>query len=125
MDMSTDSGALRKSYQEDRYYTTRGSVMGFDQHNNGNGEEKGGLVWPRLFISLSSKEKDEDFMAMKGCKLPHRPKKRPKFIQTTLLLVSPGAWLSDLCQERSHDQGSFGVGDAETKRIEGHGEHGD
>ncbi|XP_042516762.1 uncharacterized protein LOC122091021 isoform X2 [Macadamia integrifolia] len=87
--------------KEDRYYTTRGS-LGFD--DNGKifmdaGEDRG-LVWPKLFISLSSKEKEEDFMAMKGCKLPQRPKKRAKFIQKSLLLVSPGAWLSDLCQER-------------------------
>ncbi|XP_043692221.1 uncharacterized protein LOC122642719 isoform X2 [Telopea speciosissima] len=87
--------------KEDRYYTTRGS-LGFD--DNGKifmdaGEDRG-VVWPKLFISLSSKEKEEDFMAMKGCKLPQRPKKRAKFIQKSLLLVSPGAWLSDLCQER-------------------------
>ncbi|GAB2295413.1 hypothetical protein Dimus_029582 [Dionaea muscipula] len=60
----------------------------------------GGTVWPKLYITLSSKEKQEDFMAMKGCKLPQRPKKRAKFIQRTLLLVSPGAWLSDMCQDR-------------------------
>ncbi|PIA53980.1 hypothetical protein AQUCO_00900509v1 [Aquilegia coerulea] len=89
--------------KEERYYTTRGSV-GLD--DNGKNlmevgvEEKKAIVWPKLFISLSSKEKEEDFMAMKGCKLPQRPKKRAKFIQKTLLLVSPGAWLSDLCQER-------------------------
>ncbi|KAK1313840.1 hypothetical protein QJS10_CPA06g01565 [Acorus calamus] len=57
-----------------------------------------------------SKEKEEDFMAMKGCKLPQRPKKRAKFIQKCLLsywvsffmvhLVTPGAWLSDLSHER-------------------------
>ncbi|KAK9156220.1 hypothetical protein Sjap_003700 [Stephania japonica] len=90
--------------KEDRYYTTRGSVVGFEDNGkmfmDTNGDDKGGFVWPRLFISLSSKEKEEDFMAMKGCKLPQRPKKRAKFIQRSLLLVSPGAWLSDLCQER-------------------------
>ncbi|XP_048423917.1 uncharacterized protein LOC125469892 [Pyrus x bretschneideri] len=41
-----------------------------------------------------------DFLAMKGCKLPQRPKKRAKLIQRSLLLVSPGAWLTDMCQER-------------------------
>ncbi|MED6222458.1 hypothetical protein PIB30_064651, partial [Stylosanthes scabra] len=35
-----------------------------------------------------------------GTKLPQRPKKRAKFIQRTLNLVSPGAWLSDLTLER-------------------------
>ncbi|KAK1429230.1 hypothetical protein QVD17_11436 [Tagetes erecta] len=57
-------------------------------------------VWPKLYIALSSKEKEEDFMAMKGCKPSHRPKKRAKMIQRTILLVSPGAWLTDMCQER-------------------------
>ncbi|KAJ4978343.1 hypothetical protein NE237_009123 [Protea cynaroides] len=87
--------------KEDRYYSTRGS-LGFDENGRifmDAGEDRG-VVWPKLFVSLSSKEKEEDFMAMKGCKLPQRPKKRAKFIQKSLLLVSPGAWLSDLCQER-------------------------
>ncbi|KAK1411910.1 hypothetical protein QVD17_32760 [Tagetes erecta] len=57
-------------------------------------------VWPKLYITLSNKEKEEDFMAMKGCKPSHRPKKRPKIIQRSLLAVSPGAWLSDICQDR-------------------------
>ncbi|KAF5725721.1 hypothetical protein HS088_TW23G00448 [Tripterygium wilfordii] len=90
--------------KEDRYYTTRGSVVGVDENgkvslDGNNGEEKG-FVWPKLYISLSSKEKEEDFMAMKGCKPPQRPKKRAKIIQRSLLLVSPGAWLTDMCQER-------------------------
>ncbi|KAJ9697704.1 hypothetical protein PVL29_007027 [Vitis rotundifolia] len=89
--------------KEDRYYTTRGSMGMMDDNGKvlmDHGGEDRGTVWPKLFISLSSKEKEEDFMAMKGCKLPQRPKKRAKLIQKTLLLVSPGAWLSDLCQER-------------------------
>ncbi|GAB4843729.1 hypothetical protein Ancab_013694 [Ancistrocladus abbreviatus] len=98
--------------KEERYYSTRGSVGGGSGHGGGDengklnivdgvGEEKGGnIVWPKLYITLSSKEKEEDFLAMKGCKLPQRPKKRAKLIQRTLLLVSPGAWLSDMCQER-------------------------
>lgn len=91
--------------KEDRYYTTRGSVgLGLDENgkvsmDGNNGEDKG-HVWPKLYITLSSKEKEEDFMAMKGCKLPQRPKKRAKIIQRSLLLVSPGAWLTDMCQER-------------------------
>ncbi|CAH9103516.1 unnamed protein product [Cuscuta epithymum] len=88
--------------KEDRYYTTRGSV-GLDEHNKlflDSREEKKKVVWPRLLVTLSSKEKEEDFMAMKGCKLPQRPKKRAKLIQRTILLVTPGTWLSDLCQER-------------------------
>lgn len=89
--------------KEDRYYTTRGSG-GLDDGCKGlfadPKEEKKKIVWPKLLITLSSKEKEEDFMAMKGCKPPQRPKKRAKMIQRTILLVSPGAWLTDLCQER-------------------------
>jgi len=73
--------------KEDRYYTTRGS-MGLDDNSkilmDNVKEEK--VVWPRLFIALSNKEKEEDFMAMKGCKPPQRPKKRAKLIQRTLLV---------------------------------------
>lgn len=91
--------------KEDRYYTTRGSLMGFEDNGKmfletGGDDNNKGSVWPRLFISLSNKEKEEDFLAMKGCKPPQRPKKRAKMIQRSLLLVSPGAWLTDLCQER-------------------------
>ncbi|KAG8637317.1 uncharacterized protein LOC110601348 isoform X2 [Manihot esculenta] len=88
--------------KEDRYYTTRGS-LGLDENGKvlvDNLKEDKGFVWPKLFTTLSSKEKEEDFMAMKGCKPPQRPKKRAKLIQKSLLLVSPGAWLTDLCQER-------------------------
>ncbi|GAV78946.1 DUF1639 domain-containing protein [Cephalotus follicularis] len=92
--------------KEDRYYTTRGSLsVGVDENgkvlvDGGNNGEDKGHVWPKLYIALSSKEKEEDFMAMKGCKPSQRPKKRAKMIQRSLLLVSPGAWLTDMCQER-------------------------
>ncbi|KAJ7980588.1 DUF1639 family protein [Quillaja saponaria] len=92
---------IASPYKDDRYYTTRGSVL--DESGKllmDHVKDDKVLVWPRLFITLSSKEKEEDFMAMKGSKLPQRPKKRAKLIQRSLLLVSPGAWLSDLCQER-------------------------
>ncbi|KAJ6757510.1 putative (DUF1639)-RELATED [Salix koriyanagi] len=79
--------------KEDRCYTTRGSGV-LDENakvsmDGNNGDDKG-HVWPKLYTTLSSKEKEEDFMAMKGCKLPQRPKKRAKIIQRSLLLVSPG-----------------------------------
>ncbi|KAL8214278.1 hypothetical protein R6Q57_003727 [Mikania cordata] len=99
--------ALSSPEKEERFYTTRGSTgVGFDESSSRkvltmeSKNESKKTVWPRLYTTLSSKEKEEDFMAMKGCKLPQRPKKRAKMIQRTLLLVSPGAWLSDLCQER-------------------------
>ncbi|KAE8731700.1 vacuolar-processing enzyme-like [Hibiscus syriacus] len=59
------------------------------------------IVWPpKLMIALTNKEKEEDFMVFKGSRLPQRPKKRAKFIQRTLNLVSPGTWLCDLTLER-------------------------
>lgn len=58
------------------------------------------LWMPKFVIPLTNKEKEEDFMAIKGSKLPQRPKKRAKYIQRTLNLVSPGSWLCDLTLER-------------------------
>lgn len=50
-----------------------------------SGSEAIPVVWPPKFvIGLTNKEKEEDFMAIKGSKLPQRPKKRAKFIQRTL-----------------------------------------
>ncbi|CAN1192249.1 hypothetical protein LINPERPRIM_LOCUS22605 [Linum perenne] len=102
-DMLSNRRKVSSPEKEDRYYTTRGS-MGLDESSkilfDSMKLEDKGHVWPKLFISLSNKEKEEDFMAMKGCKPPQRPKKRAKLIQRTILLVSPGTWLSDLTQER-------------------------
>ncbi|EPS59780.1 hypothetical protein M569_15024, partial [Genlisea aurea] len=90
--------------KEDRYYTTRNSGAFDEGHNKSLFvnpiDENKKAIWPKLLITLSSKEKEEDFMAMKGCKPPQRPKKRAKLVQRTILAVSPGAWLSELCQER-------------------------
>ncbi|KAL5563621.1 hypothetical protein UlMin_033368 [Ulmus minor] len=106
--MNNRKSSVTSPEKEDRYYTTRGSVgldenggkvLGLDHHGHG-GDSKKNIVWPKLFLSLSSKEKEEDFLAMKGCKPPQRPKKRAKLLQRSLLLVMPGTWLSDLCQER-------------------------
>ncbi|KAG0495191.1 hypothetical protein HPP92_006185 [Vanilla planifolia] len=56
--------------------------------------------WPRIEIALTTQEKEEDFMAFKGTKLPLRPKKRAKPIQRSVNLMSPGAWLCELSVER-------------------------
>lgn len=40
--------------------------------------------WPKICISLSRKEKEDDFLAMRGSKLPQRPKKRAKYIDKSL-----------------------------------------
>ncbi|XP_021300149.1 uncharacterized protein LOC110428610 [Herrania umbratica] len=58
------------------------------------------IEWPRIYISLSRKEKEDDFLAMKGTKLPQRPKKRAKNIDRTLQYCFPGMWLSDLTKSR-------------------------
>lgn len=66
----------------------------------GGSSEKGGsssgsepaaaVIWPPKFVlGLTNKEKEEDFLAIKGSKLPHRPKKRAKFIQRTLNVSCP------------------------------------
>ncbi|KAL8263081.1 hypothetical protein R6Q59_024430 [Mikania micrantha] len=96
----------RKLSPEKEVSTTRGSSSAaackptLSPVDGGVGDQKVKHVWPKLYITLSSKEKEEDFMAMKGCKPSHRPKKRPKLIQRSLLMVSPGAWLTDICQDR-------------------------
>ncbi|KAG6536525.1 hypothetical protein ZIOFF_001583 [Zingiber officinale] len=87
------------SDKDDRCYTTRGSAALVCEGENAD-ERASTASLPRFFVSLSNKEKEEDFMVMKGCKLPQQPKKRSKFVQKCILLVSPGAWLSDLSQER-------------------------
>ncbi|KAF3794844.1 hypothetical protein EJ110_NYTH06400 [Nymphaea thermarum] len=71
-------------------------------HENGHqsNHKSQPLVWPKFIIALNCKEKEEDFMLMKGSKLPQRPKKRSKFLQRTLNLVSPGSWLCELNHER-------------------------
>ncbi|KAL3330303.1 hypothetical protein AABB24_034247 [Solanum stoloniferum] len=71
------------------------------QDNKEDGNEAIPMVWPSKFvIGLTNKEKEEDFMAIKGSKLPQRPKKRAKTVQRTLNLISPGDWLCDLSLER-------------------------
>lgn len=55
------------------------------QDSKEDGNEAIPMVWPSKFvIGLTNKEKEEDFMAIKGSKLPQRPKKRAKTVQRTL-----------------------------------------
>ena len=37
--------------------------------------------WPKFLVSLSRKEKEDDFFAIKGTKLPVRPRKRSKQLE--------------------------------------------
>ncbi|CAI9090744.1 OLC1v1025572C1 [Oldenlandia corymbosa var. corymbosa] len=71
---------------------------GGEKGNNGGGNEVN--EWPRIYIPLSRKEKEEDFLAMKGTKLPHRPKKRSKTVDRMLQYCFPGMWLSELTRGR-------------------------
>uniref|UniRef100_A0A166FUE7 DUF1639 domain-containing protein n=1 Tax=Daucus carota subsp. sativus TaxID=79200 RepID=A0A166FUE7_DAUCS len=64
---------------------------------NGGGEVN---EWPRVHIPLTKKEKEEDFLLMKGTKLPHRPKKRPKAVDRMLQYCFPGTWLADVTKAR-------------------------
>lgn len=58
------------------------------------------LDWPKFLISLSRKEKEDDFYRIKGTKLPQRPKRRPKVVERALHFCTPGSWLSDLSRGR-------------------------
>lgn len=57
-----------------------------NNHGDTNGEKVSVEVieWPKIYIALSRKEKEDDFLAMKGTKIPQRPKKRAKNIDKTL-----------------------------------------
>eukprot|EP00252_Welwitschia_mirabilis_P018118 TRINITY_DN40315_c0_g1_i1.p1 TRINITY_DN40315_c0_g1~~TRINITY_DN40315_c0_g1_i1.p1 ORF type:complete len:335 (+),score=66.11 TRINITY_DN40315_c0_g1_i1:180-1184(+) len=56
--------------------------------------------WPKINLTLSRKEKEEDFLIMKGTKLPHRPKKRPKNVERILQFSTPGNWLPEINKAR-------------------------
>eukprot|EP00250_Pteridium_aquilinum_P013768 c21562_g1_i2 orf=1573-2715(-) len=58
------------------------------------------LEWPRIVIALTRKQKEDDFLVLKGTKLPQRPKKRPKAVEKALLYCTPGNWLSDVTRGR-------------------------
>ncbi|XP_074587694.1 uncharacterized protein LOC141843534 isoform X1 [Curcuma longa] len=84
------------------YVNTESSKRPFEREMGSAGEKINldKFEWPRIYISLSRKEKEDDFLAMKGTKLPHRPKKRPKNIEKALQYCFPGMWLSDLTRAR-------------------------
>jgi hypothetical protein len=50
-----------------------------DRHQQQASSSKPKLEMPRIYTTL--KEKEEDFLAMKGTKLPVRPKRRPKAVE--------------------------------------------
>ncbi|XP_021901611.1 putative uncharacterized protein DDB_G0285869 isoform X1 [Carica papaya] len=91
--MKQSDSALVQSEQE-AGVSTIASVAGPEKVNIET------MEWPRIYIALSRKEKEDDFLAMKGTKLPHRPKKRAKNVDKALQYCFPGMWLSDLTKSR-------------------------
>lgn len=98
-------GSTPKKLAADNTYATgqsgnhniRDPVAILSERNGGGGEAS---EWPRIYVSLSRKEKEDDFYAMKGTKLPHRPKKRSKPVERYVQNCFPGLWLSDLTRAR-------------------------
>ncbi|KAL2317892.1 hypothetical protein Fmac_031768 [Flemingia macrophylla] len=80
--------------------TAHDSKKGGGGSPSGSGDAAPPMWLPKFVIALTNKEKEEDFLLLKGSKLPQRPKKRAKFVQRTLNLVSPGTWLCDLTLDR-------------------------
>lgn len=91
-DREKKSGAHHQQQQHHENMMVNGGGGGggrtASSETKGGGSSSGGgsdVVWPPKFmIALTNKEKEEDFMAIKGSKLPQRPKKRAKFVQRTL-----------------------------------------
>ncbi|URE25172.1 hypothetical protein MUK42_30142 [Musa troglodytarum] len=54
------------------------------------------LERPKISISLTREEIEEDIYAMTGCRAPRRPRKRAKVIQKQLDPLFPGSWLSEI-----------------------------
>ncbi|XP_010529322.1 PREDICTED: uncharacterized protein LOC104806233 isoform X2 [Tarenaya hassleriana] len=89
-------------HRVNRSESTAQALLEHETKNN-NGEKTAQvemMEWPRIHIALSRKEKEEDFLAMKGTKLPHRPRKRAKNVDKALQYCFPGMWLSDLTKSR-------------------------
>lgn len=51
--------------------------------------------WPRILLQLSRKEKEDDFLIMKGTKLSQRPKKWSKYVEKVLQV---GKTVDTCCQ---------------------------
>ncbi|CAN6345913.1 unnamed protein product [Urochloa humidicola] len=77
-----------------------GSGSGSQQQGSSSTKPAPKLELPRIYTTLSRKEKEEDFLAMKGTKLPQRPKRRPKNVEKAVNFVCPGTWLSDVTRSR-------------------------
>ncbi|KAI0491623.1 hypothetical protein KFK09_025883 [Dendrobium nobile] len=65
----------------------------------------------KFSISLSKVEIEEDFIAMKGTKLPRRPKKRARHLQRQLEALFPGSFLSEVTPDL------YKIGEREEKQT--------
>lgn len=81
MNNSQGDSASVQSEQEGGVATTPASSS---LAANGNKVTVEVIQWPRIYIALSRKEKEDDFLAMKGTKIPQRPKKRAKNVDRIL-----------------------------------------
>ncbi|KAG2408924.1 hypothetical protein LR48_Vigan01g164000 [Vigna angularis] len=97
MNNSQGDSASVQSEQEGGVATTPASSS---LAANGNKVSVEVIQWPRIYIALSRKEKEDDFLAMKGTKIPQRPKKRAKNVDRILQCCFPGMWLSELTKSR-------------------------
>ncbi|OAO99150.1 hypothetical protein AXX17_AT4G23770 [Arabidopsis thaliana] len=94
------NGFDHQQQQHQRVNRSESTAQGHQEVEINGEREKATQEWPRIYIALSRKEKEEDFLVMKGTKLPHRPRKRAKNIDKALQFCFPGMWLSDLTKNR-------------------------
>lgn len=73
-----------KPQQQQYSHNQGGSGSGHQQQAGASSKPAPKLEVPRIYTTLSRKEKEDDFMAMKGTKLPQRPKRRPKNVEKTI-----------------------------------------
>lgn len=82
------NNGIRNVSSPDRERPGRGNNNGvpqsFQDDKKGSSSGSEGSIWPKFAITLSNREKEEDFLVFKGSKLPQRPKKRAKVIQRTV-----------------------------------------
>lgn len=75
-------------YNEHHHNSGVGGASGSPETAHDGNDAKAALWLPTFVLALTNKEKEEDFLAIKGCKLPQRPKKRAKMVQRTLNVSS-------------------------------------
>jgi hypothetical protein len=81
--------STRAKSEKEAGVTTSNTVSVPVVSSGGEKANNNGVIgWPRIYIALSRKEKEDDFFAMKGTKLPQRPKKRAKNIDKALQVIT-------------------------------------